>query len=403
MKRLSILFLSVLLAAALIGFSGCENDYPDSIYDPDEQGGPTPVINSILPEGGGLAGVSEIVINGENFNSTPQYNLVFFNGTAAEVLSASPNQLVVKAPVMVSDSINIKIAVHMSEFFSNSMMYSLQAAVSDLTGFTPSQEATAIANDAEGNCYVVLIEGGAGVGFKKITPDGELSDYAPRGSITAASGMKVGPSDVIYALIRREVIIQVEAPNTNPSVFVSRSGLGRVVDLDFDEFDNIWTAGENAEVYRVTPEKSVTAYAFEAEIRSVRVFGGHVYFAGNKDGVEGIWRVPFNADGPSGEFELYFDFGAAAGSDFVINAITFAADGTLYLGTDAPEGIYTVSPEMQFGPLYPGLFPSPILYFAWGMGDEMYAVQEGDPAQEIIQKILIVKTFKSSAPYYGVQ
>jgi len=46
----------------------CEdNQYPESIWDPNEQSAPTPVITSVLPQDSAYAGVSTVTIIGENF------------------------------------------------------------------------------------------------------------------------------------------------------------------------------------------------------------------------------------------------------------------------------------------------------------------------------------------------
>ena len=127
----------------LLLVNSCTNDVTPSLYS-DQPPGETPVINSVDPPDKALAGISNITITGENFSTTADNNLVFFNAAPAEILSASATQLVVKAPNIVGEGINLKIAVHKVELFSNTVSYTLESALSDLapsTDLIPQLEA----------------------------------------------------------------------------------------------------------------------------------------------------------------------------------------------------------------------------------------------------------------------
>jgi hypothetical protein len=393
----------VLCALPLVVFwAGCENDTTPSLYDPNVTSQPDPVISSITPAGGWLAGVGTITITGSNFAANKVDNLVYFNDVVAEVVEASPTQLKIKSPVLVKDSIQVKISVYKAPRFSNTVLYKLQAAVSELYAFKTFEEPWGIACDAEGNVYVSLVSNGVGAGVKKITPDGVLSNYAPKGSETKYSALKMGPNGVLYAARIQRVIFQIPAGGGTPAVFAS-TGLGTIYDLDFDAEKNIWAAGNNDFIYRVKPDKTIKAFPFRANVRSVRVFDNYVYLAGNRDGQEKVWRLRIVSADELGPEEEYFDFSTipagAAGAG--IYAITFAADGDMYLGTDANEAIFVVHSNKTYEPLYAGLFSPKSLLFAWGKGTELYVTRER--AGTSTQMIVRINTLKNGAPYYGRQ
>ena len=56
----------LLLSAFILYFTGCENEYPDSIYNPSASFKPNPVITSIFPELA-YAGVDTLEITGQNY------------------------------------------------------------------------------------------------------------------------------------------------------------------------------------------------------------------------------------------------------------------------------------------------------------------------------------------------
>ena len=95
-----------------------------------------------------------------------------------------------------------------------------------------------------------------------------------------------------------------------------------------------------------------------------------------------------DAQGNLGAEEVYFPFSDAYGVEgATIQAITFAADGTMFVGTDGPDAILTVHPDRTWEPFYPGLLQPAIINFAWGSGAILYAVREagGDQTQAILR------------------
>lgn len=406
MIRFFTVLTSLLIVFAMIMILSCENDYPPSIYDPNKKGLPNPIINSVEPPSVALAGVTKITILGSNFASDISKIIVYFNASKGDILEASDTRIVVRAPILVADSVLIRVAVQGAELFGvYNKKYKLLPAQAPVTKFAPVDEPWGITTDAEGNIYTSMVVSNAGVGIRKIDLNGVVTNWAPKGGETFYNSLKMGPNKTIYAARKQKAIFTV-TEGQKGVVFVS-SGLGTITDIDFDQYKNIWGVGNNDKIYRVSPTKNVKAFDFKADLRSVRVFNNYVYVAGKKDNLEKVWRFPITGDGEVGQAEEYFDFTTATGNSlFIITAITFALDGDMYVGTDAPAAVYIVHPDKSMEPLYPGqLFPKTSV-FSWGKdpeGNYCRLLVTREKTASNAQSLIWVNMQKDGAPYYGIK
>lgn len=407
-RRSAILTLLVLSAAAPF-FTGCEEEAAESIYDPTAPSAPAPVITSVTVEGGGglLSGVSIVVIDGSNFSADTSKVIVFFDAVRASVLSSTLTQVRVKAPVLVKDSVRIRVSVQGAESFSAVQFANLSAAVATFGGFTAFEEAYGIACDQAGNVYAGMLSNGLGIGLRKFTPAGDTSTYSPKGlGIDVWSALKMGPGGVIYACRNQRAMYTITAGNP-PVLFVAGASTAKYYDLDFDKTMNIWTGGADTNVYRIKPDKTTKAFSFRknANVRSVRVYNDHLYVGGIVDSTEGVWRAPIDGAGELGAFTKYFDLSAQPGYGYNgpgVYAVTFNTAGEMYVGTNGPDGLLVVAPNAaSWQAYYPGLFVagSQHLLFAWGNGGNLYVTRRGNGITT--NTLLKVNTQKSSAPYYG--
>lgn len=381
-----------LAVLAVLALAGCNEEPPASLYSENYVSRPQPVVTALNPPASALAGVTTVTITGTNFSPTLAENQVFFDATPAAILTASATQLTVRAPNLVKDTVQVRVSVFKSDKYSEARQYRLLAAVSDFGGLAKTDEPYAVTADAQGNVYVSI----SASGVKKITPDGVKSDYASHAAgVTKWSAMKIGPGGVLYSARILRVIYQTPAGGGAPVIWVTGSAIGNIYDMDFDAQGNVWAGGNNTSVYRVKQDKSIKAFPFTCNARSMRVFNGHLYVGGKVDTMEGVWRAPIISADSLGAFELYYNFSASY-SGFVVNAVTFAADGDMYIGTDAPPAVVIVHPNKSAEPLYPGLFSPITLLFTWGTGDDMYLVRSINTPQLIKATML-----KPGAPYYG--
>ncbi len=100
----------LLLSAFILYFTGCENEYPDSIYNSSASFKPNPVITSILPDLA-YAGVDTLEITGQNFSTNPEEMAIFFNGQKGEIVSATPTMIRAVPANIIGDSIKIQLSV----------------------------------------------------------------------------------------------------------------------------------------------------------------------------------------------------------------------------------------------------------------------------------------------------
>ena len=126
MKSFTHVALGLTLAFILIA-AGCNNDYPPSVWDPNYNSKPTPVVNTVEPAYS-FSGIGEVTLTGSNFSAVPEENTVYFNGKAGKTLSATTTQLVVQAPVLVTDSARIKVHVAGAYLYGEYGPYQLKEA-----------------------------------------------------------------------------------------------------------------------------------------------------------------------------------------------------------------------------------------------------------------------------------
>ncbi len=148
-------------------------------------------------------------------------------------------------------------------------------------------------------------------------------------------------------------------------------------------------------------------FLFRHSLRAVRVYNGNLYVAGLKSGVEGVWRIPIDANGDLGTEEFYFSMTANFPS-VKVNAMTFSADGDLFLGTDrSTDPIIIVKPDKSTQTLYEGVIPAKnIVSMYWPSGNFLYVTREAErdaTSGSIIrtQTILKIDIQKSGANYYN--
>jgi len=416
-KYLQYSLPSTLLAAfvfvLVLALPGCnEKNNVEPLYNPSFSNILAPVITSVSPADSAFAGVDELTITGSNFAVSADSMDVYFDNVKATILSLDANKVVVKAPNLVKDTISIKINKFNTDKLSNILSYKLISATIVFQEFKFNDTPYSLTYDKLGNAYVSYTVDSIGTGVKKIAPDGTVTDFAPKGAETYWTCMKFGQSGDLYVARGVKGIFKV-AQNALATTWVSSAnGIGTIVDFDFDQNGMMWAAGNNASVYRVMQTKNVKPFAFNANIRSVRVFNNYLYVGGAKDGVEGVWRFEIVNSDSLGIAEEYYNYTATYPIG-TIRGITFSADGDLYIGTDGNELIVKVKPDKSSQALFSGVLnPSnkcKFNSFFWRSGDVYlyllrHAVNLNDTATPP-EAIIKVNTLNNlgGAPYYGLQ
>ncbi|NQT98230.1 MAG: IPT/TIG domain-containing protein [Candidatus Marinimicrobia bacterium] len=414
------IFTFVTIAALMMIVNSCEDtDYPDSLYDPDAESGPAPIITSVKPAAGVYAGIDDITITGGNFRADKANNFVYFGGMKADILENSTTQIVVRAPIIEGDSLTVKVAASGANALAEWTPYKIEFAAIEYGGVTDQADAYGIACDSLENVYVY---NGALRKIIKIPPDGsDAEDFAvvPEGSLLSSlTAMKMGPDGYLYG-VDRKFVFKVSLYD---STFELLGGPVRepIRDFDFDQYGNIYTASKKA-IYCKKPDGSYTTAAnYKVGINfyiltSARVYDSYVYVSGSISVADttlvqsGIWRNKIlSATGDLDTNELVFDWeGYVGATGPAITAITFSADGTLYVGADAGYAIVMLEPAGDNylnsvpAPLYQAVLLPPSTNFCWGTGQYLYVNRKSSDSKEM--RLIRITMGKESATYWGRQ
>ncbi len=364
--RLYALITALLFGAAI---AGCDTAAP-SLYDPGRTSGPDPKIDSITPTDFALAGVDTVTIDGANFSITPSDNLVYFNDARGDIAEASATRLVVAAPNTPGADIEVRVAVLGAENYSNGIAYRLEAAVEpfgDIAGF---EEPFSIASDRTGNLYVSMNSDSRSVGVLRMAPDGTRSPFVETTFIW--TDMAYGDDNLLYTVRTVRAVFRFAEGGRQEVWGVIPDNSAKLSTIAFDEEGNLWAGGNNDNVYRIAPDKSIETFPFEANVRDLTVFDGHLYAAATREGASTIWRWPISG-GRLGEAETWFDVTGSFGAEAL--ALAFATNGDLFVGTSGMDPVLLISPDRQGRPFYPGILLPAAASFAWGAAPSLYMVQ----------------------------
>ncbi len=399
MKKQKHFFSLVMIIALTVIIWSCNQDPAPSLYEPEPKGS-TPVIASILPSNDALAGVTEITITGSNFSRVKEENFVYFGTAQATVLQATSTSLVVKAPALIKNSLDLKVAVQGVENFSNIIKYNLLEAVGVYYAFAKGvDDPYSVAVDKNENVFVYLKD----KGIKKISSTGTLTDYAPKGGESFFFDMKMGPNNILYGTRNLRLISQVEEGKASATFVTFPTGIS-IVAIDFDENKNIWASGSGGNIYSVTPTKLITAFPIDYIVSALRVFNGYLYVAGKNSTEEAIYRYKINSNLSLGTKEKYFDIGTKYGlTKVLVGAMTFAEDGDLIVGTDQTDSFISVNSNGTSLNLYPGVISPIAKSMAWGTKKNLFYIREYLDAGATLHTLVRVDMQKLSAPYYGRQ
>jgi len=441
--------LSILITAmALFWVGACDNDYPDSLWDPDATGLPDPIITSVSPSDSTLDGVGIVTIHGHNFSANMAENLVFFNSGKATIFEdlSDSTTLVVQVPVIIKDaavnamdSVKIRVAVQGAYMYgvfpASGVNFKLKRANVEWGKFA-LEKLHAIDSDQDGNVYIASEEkntGGAYIIYK-ITPDNEKSEF---GSVifNIVPGMKVGWGGALFLTrVNNKTIYRIPATGGAAAAFNTAGlpGSGKAADLDFDQ--NVMYAvgtGTLGAVFAVTSAGVATASSeyIGFNLVAAKVYNDYLYVAGKYTGTdvtiakEGIWKSPItDAAGTLGTRVQVFDWATFVGTGGpTLLSMTLDINGNIYAGmketyTSASVGgvttityaggtaITVIAPDGTTSSLYPELLYPPATYFSFESGTSLWVVRnpETQTATGVVKNRLFrLEMTTTGAPYYG--
>ncbi len=357
-----------MLVLGVMSAGGCDTGPAGSLYDENREFMPDPVIDRIEPASA-LAGIGTLTIFGENFSSDPSQTLVFFGDRQAEVLEASPSELVVSTPNLPGDEINVRVTVVGAEAFSNAVIYRLDPAVERFGAIADFEEVFGITTDAEGNVYMSLFSSNVSAGIKRLTPGGERSDYVA--STFQWNDLNLDSQGYLYGVRNVRAVFRFPPGGGNAETWaVADDASARFRALSVDDDDNVWVGGGGGNVYLITPNAEFTAFPIEASVTAIEVSDGFVYLglAGNPASVV---RHEIQQGGSLGSRAVVFT--APAGVDVL--SLALGEGGEVLVGTNAADPIYVVEADGSSDVFYRGLLEPSASRLTWGAGAVLYMVR----------------------------
>ena len=421
--RIQNLLGFLMVGLFLIVGIGCEyEDYPDPIWDPDDAGGPTPVITSMDPADVAYDGLTIVTITGENFSEVVTENQVTFNGVVAEINAdlSSTTQLVVTMPVVITDaSLNaisgVQVMVAVQSAYAGAVYdqdFRIERAVIEWGGFIgekPEKLPNAVAVDADEN---VFIAAGDKILYKVDTA-GDRIEYGTGLSATT-NDLKIGPGGEPYFARNNPFIYRFD-PGGGAAVRWHRVG-SKITCFDFNIDQNIYCGGKNDSLYFVDVSAETNrgvALSEDYIYTTLRVYDGYVYVAGVYDGddtavtvTEAVWRHEILAGDDLGPRELVFEW---ASTDEVAeqNILSMVVDenGLFYLGLSEADGpaIVTVNfATQEVEPFYNAVLTAPATSLSWGNSGYIYSTRTmAVSTDDLPTGAFRIAQSLTSALYYG--
>jgi len=397
-------------------FVSCEYEGPDALWNPNYDVGTTPEITSVAPEDMAMAGISQIVIHGQNFSADAGQNRVYFGNVQVDVKQASNDQLTVYRPNLAADDFAIKVAVEGSVLFAEFSPYSVESIGGLYAEAKTLGKANALAVDADGNLYCHVDK----KDLYQITPLGDFELVIDNTSPRSVDDMKVGPDGYIYFARDRSYIQRalLEGEGVDRDFEDFGDGIrGNLKCFDFDVNLNIFAGGTKTGLYIIKPDASAENLGVydDYEMKALRVFDNAVYVAAVYMGDDatkpaaGVWKTDIvSTDGQVGDITLVLDWSdTGEHAESVITDINFDADGVLYIATDSgPDNlldpIVMVSPDGTVDTFYKGGLLEGIIYdLVWGNDAGLYYLR--DIGDVNLYEIHRLKMAADGAPEYGRQ
>ncbi len=413
----------IIVIAGLLSLSGCSKVDSPSLYNSNLGNGPAPVVDSLSPAGGALAGLDTITIYGKNFLASRDSNGVYFlinNKLAAyydskpgdiPILSSTPTKLVMVAPAISGDTVQVMVWTMSSTDFSKAYNYSLVAAVSPFSKLATGEKVYGLAVGADDSLYASIsnlnLSGTKDEGIFEIGPISGTRSATPYALPTSGNlgwpDFKFGPNGYIYAAKGVRAVYRLEQGKSG-SVWAAVTGASFSC-LDFDQNHNLWVGGNNQYIYKISSTDllvasvtTISKYPFAGNVRAIRYFDGSLYFAANVGSAQSmVFKAPIINDS-LGTPQPYFDLSSDPTGGTNIYAITFSSDGDMYAGVDSSDYLIVVHPGGVYERPYSlyvasKALSSPCKSFTW-IGTNLYASTAAGELLKIVAR-------KQGAPYYG--
>lgn len=385
-----------LLLLVLPMFWRCEYDRPAPIYP--STGAPAPSITRVDPDSA-VGGVMDLKIVGQNFAERADQNIVFLGSSEAIVKQATATEITIVRPLKLSGPNMIKLAVRDAMVIASFGPYYLEPGLITLPAVG---QINSITMDRDENLYA---EGSKKI--FKVSPRGEVVQFGTVDFISSA--MRVGSGGYLYIQRKDNRDLYRIGPAGGAAERYARIRK-RAHFFDFDQNGYIYSGSLKNGLCITSPDGTtsteVPGYADAFQINAVRVFNGYVYLSADTITSDparrfsGIYRLEIKGNGELGTRELVFDWAKSGEySNALINDMTFADDGDLYVATDHLNPILVIHPDGSTAPFFAGELETPATQICWGNGNYLYLNKLGrEDKDSAIYRIIMGK---KGAPYFG--
>ncbi len=292
-------------------------------------------------------------------------------------MSASSNSLQVETPTLTGQTVEVKVAIKGSEFWSNSGEFTFKDAVGFVT--TDINWPMGVDADVDGNVYV----GSAGDEvIYKFDTDGEMTVFA---EVLPSGAIRFGPENWLYVCQSWDGTVTRISPDGGTSeLFAESDG---AIDIDWDAAGNAYilqNGGGGVERVDTSGNQTmvIDADIYGGELKSCRIFGNYFYFTEIWGST--LWRAEITSSGMENPTAVY------EGDSPV--GVEVDANGTVYFTEAWETTLYTLNPDdMSVGALFEGELMTPmrylnyvhkilyIVYPGWGDIGEVMSVFIGVP------------------------
>lgn len=399
--------MSIVVTVSAVLMYGCQSEPTSSLYKGDQQYLPNPVVDSLSPASA-LAGIDTVTIYGKNFSPYADQNheVIYFNSSAATIISGNTNEIKVKAPALQGDSIVVRVTVNGALLYSPVVHYKLIAAISQYSDIASDTSIVAysLCVGTDDSLYAEITStSDVDRGIFKITATGRSAYASTAAGVKHWNSIVFGGGGYIYCARDFRAIYRYPpgggSIQTLPWV-ASSSSTVHYTYMDFDPNHNLWVGGNNKYIYKIKPDTTSRAYPFIGNVQSLRYYNGYLYFVANVGtDPSKVFRAPIVNDS-LGTPEVYFDITNDPTGGRNMYAIAFSADGEMYVATDSSDYLIVVRQDGSIQKPYTlftasKVLKSPCRSFAW-IGENLYgATIDGELLQIVIRK--------QGAPYYGIQ
>jgi sugar lactone lactonase YvrE len=361
-KITMVILAFTIFMVLMIACEGPDQPTYNENNDPNPTGNPAAVISSLSPTEGFLKDV--ITINGSGFNTTPEYNLVAFGTQVANCISASATKLEVIAPNLSDETVNVKMAVKGSEFWSNELEFTFYNTLEVIDEEIVWPNGVAV--DDNDNVYIGSADEGI---IYKIDPDGNKTEFA---EVPISGSMEFGPENYLYICAQGEGKIVRVSPDGNTIEDVVE--VESPIDFDWDANGDMYIvsnwieAEEMGGIFRYDTGGNLTQLVTLGSCKCLRIFENILVVSDIWEG--NILRYDITASGLENETVIL--------SDFTALGIEFDANGMLYFTHAWEETLYFMEPEegAEMQVMYDGQLMTPMHYLTF-YKKKMYIVYPG--------------------------